>query len=47
LAGESKVKCNNRLKLIEVASHHLKGKAKEHAVSEIQILEKAISEYDW
>jgi hypothetical protein len=47
LASESKVKCNNRLKLIEVASMHLKGKAKEHAMSEIQILEKAISEHDW
>ena len=47
LGGESKAKCNNRLKLIEVATLHLKGKAKELAISEIQILEKAISEHDW
>jgi hypothetical protein len=47
LAGESKVKCNNRIKLIEVASLHLKGKAKEHAIKDIQTLEKAIADYDW
>lgn len=47
LAGESKVKCCNRLKLIDTAISHLKGKAKEHAQKDYKILEKAINEHFW
>lgn len=47
LAGESKVKCNNRLKLLEITITHLEGKAKENAKKDIQALEKAINEHSW
>lgn len=47
LAGESRVKCNNRLKLIENTIIHLEGKAKENAKKDFQTLEKAIDENEW
>jgi hypothetical protein len=47
LNGDTKVRCINRLKLIEIAISHLKGKAKENAERDYQILEKSIDEHEW
>jgi hypothetical protein len=47
LMGESKIKCLNRLKLIEIAISHLKGKAKDNAKKDYEILAKAIDDHEW
>ncbi len=44
---ESKIRCNNRLKLIEKAINLLKGKAKEHAKKDYHILSDAIEKHEW
>ncbi len=44
---ESKIRCNNRLKLIGETINHLKGKAKEHAKKDYENLEKAIEKHIW
>ena len=47
IGGESKTKCNNRLKYIERAMNHLKGKSKEKAKMDYLALELAIEKHDW
>jgi hypothetical protein len=47
LLGESKIKCLNKLKLIENAINHLKGKAKENAKKDYEVLSNAIEDYEW
>lgn len=47
IANESKVKCINRLKLIEDTIKHLDDTKKGDAEKDYKILEKAINEHDW
>lgn len=47
VANESKVKCINRLKLIEDTIKHLDDTKKGDAEKDYKILEKAIKDHDW
>ena len=46
-AGESKVKCTNKLKLIEMAITHLNGTQKNSALKDFKNLENEIATHEW